>query len=129
MSRLRRLLRAGPPDDSSAPIDQEQVVASGRADPATTRRSIARLERERKELTRRRGAVEKGFKRLSRARTALVAKSSPSLEMQVYQFSEELRDAKESDRTESSRKEQFAAIDGQIRAIDEAIARLREVGQ
>ena len=129
MSRLRRLLRAGPPDDSSAPIDQEQVVASGRADPATTRRSIAKLERERKELTRRRGAVEKGFKRLSRAPTALVAKSSPSLEMQVDQFSEELRDAKESDRTESSRKEQFAAIDSQIGQSTKPPPAFASVGQ
>jgi len=49
--------------------------------------------------------------------------------MQVDQFSEALRDANESDRTESSRKEQFAAIDSRIKAIDEAIARLSEVGQ
>jgi len=34
-----------------------------------------------------------------------------------------------SDLTESTRKEQLAAIDGQIRAIDKAIARLGEVGQ
>jgi len=33
-----------------------------------------------------------------------------------------------SDLTESTRKEQLAAIDSRIKAIDEAIARLRDVG-
>jgi len=126
MNRLRRILRPSPPEDSSTSIDLEQEVAGGLADPVTARRSIARLQRERKELIRRRRAVERGFKRLSRARTALIAKSSPSLEIQVYQFSEALRDANKSDRPESTRKEQLAPIVGRIRVIDDAIARLRQ---
>ena len=126
MNRLRRILRPRPPEDSSTSIDMEQEVAGGLADPVTARRSIARLQHERKELIRRRRAVEKGFKRLSRARKALITKSNPSLDIQVYQFSEALRDANESDRAESTRKEQLAAKDGQIKAIDDAIARLRQ---
>ena len=126
MGWLDWMRRSDGHDLSDTPINVEQELALGLTDRTAARRSVARLKHERKSLLRRRRAVERGFKRLSRARTALIARSSrASLDLQVYPVSEAIRDENAADRTGSARKEQIAAIE----EIDRAIVLLREASR
>jgi hypothetical protein len=59
----------------------------------------------------------------------LIKQSSSSVDMQVYQFSEALRDANTAEQAGIRTKEHVAAIDAQVHAIDEALTQLRPVAR
>lgn len=106
-------------------LDIDRVLTDGFRNPQSSRQAIVRLTRERKNLVRKRRAVEKGFKRLTRGRTWMITRSSEaSPELEVYLFSQALQDANAADQSGTLRKEQVASIDGQIQAIDRALAQL-----
>jgi hypothetical protein len=119
LDRLRRL----PPDGEIGLLDLDRTISDAAA-PQGRRRAVAQLRRERKQLVKRRKALEKGFRRLSRMRTALITRSSASLEMQVYQFSQGLRAANEADASGTQLKEDLTAIENRIQSIDEAITNI-----
>jgi hypothetical protein len=84
------------------------------------------LRDERKNLVRSRKAIEKKFKRLTKLDAYRITRSSRmSLDMQVYQFSEAIRDANTADQTGAALKERIAAIEAHIHDIDQGIAELR----
>jgi ribosome-associated translation inhibitor RaiA len=95
-------------------------------DPIPTGQTVRALRAERKTLMQSRKAIEKKFKRLTKLDAYRSTRSSRfSVDMQVYQFSEAIRDANTADQAGAALKEQIAAIERRIQEINQELARLK----
>jgi hypothetical protein len=96
-------------------------------DPQSPRRAITTLEADRKKLSRRKKAAQKGFKSFSFSDAWRINRSSQGLpDFGAHQLSQAMRDANAADQAGTLRKEQLAAIDGSIQAVDHALVSLNE---
>ena len=112
--------------NTDAPVDSGRERATDFADSVAAGQTIRALRAERKNLVRRRKAIERNFKRLTKLDAYRITRSSRiSLDIQVYQFSEAIRDANTADQAGTALKEQVAAIERCIQDIDLEIARLK----
>jgi hypothetical protein len=109
--------------NSDASVDLGRVETGGHVAASQTMRA---LRTERKNLVRRRKSIEKKFKRLTKLDAYRLTRSSRfSVDMQVYQLSEAIRDSNSADQAGAALKEQIAAIEKRIQDIDQEVARLR----
>jgi hypothetical protein len=126
--RLERLLRNRSVVTGMNGLDIDEVLATGLSGSASVWQAINQLKQERKDPVRIRKVVSaKVSPSLPRQIRSAGRASRASHDLNAHHLSQELQAANDSGQKTTQDQERLAVIDGQIQAIDRAIAQLEGV--
>lgn len=128
MRWLERLLRNRSVVTGTNGLDIDEILATGLSGSASAWQAINQLKQERKDLVRIRNAVRAKLNPSSPRQIRSAGRASrASHDLNAYPFSQALQAANDSGQKTRQDQERLAVIDGQIQAIDRAIAQLEGV--
>lgn len=110
---------------ATASLDVEATLAAGPRNEAAAEQAIGRLKRERKAVERERRALHAQSKGVRPKQARTMVRSSPDMpELAVYEVSQAMHEANQPSHADTQRREQLAAVEARLEAINRALAQL-----